>query len=330
MKSKKIYILLFSLLIFFILKKISIKNIIESFYYKNNSYNKNIDLNIYMDFYGVQYIKDLINRGYKIQNAKSFLNKKVSYNKNNNKTIIIGDGEINYNDMENIYKHCYIGLRLTPHDGNANQVIELGLMGIKTVYNGGGPSSLPYKSLNDIINHIENEKNTIGITDSILSKKIYKFCKFDKSLFNLNKYFSNSVNTKFNQIYISKSLNFFRDKVLSINENLKLYNNPNKPTIFFGVYKKEDLDTILNHKSYGLIIFGGSDTLSSNKINKKLSILSELNPNQFAFIAISKYIEDDLKLYDIKYHKHLFYFGEKMLKPIKKGNCIYVYLRKNP
>ncbi len=57
------------------------------------------------------------------------------------------------------YQQCFLGLRLTNHDGIANSVLELGSLGIKTIYNDSKcPAALTYNSIDDIINHIENEK----------------------------------------------------------------------------------------------------------------------------------------------------------------------------
>ncbi len=41
-----------------------------------------------------------------------------------------------------IYPRCFLGLRLTMHDGGANGVQELGMMGIKSVWNGGSLASI--------------------------------------------------------------------------------------------------------------------------------------------------------------------------------------------
>ena len=52
-----------------------------------------------------------------------------------------------------------MGLRLTNIDGLPNTVLEMGLMGRHCIHNGNTPNSLNYKSVEDIINHINNEYN---------------------------------------------------------------------------------------------------------------------------------------------------------------------------
>ena len=57
---------------------------------------------------------------------------------------------IEHEEMPNIYKQCFIGLRLTKHDGNANTVKEMGAMGIPVVHNGKDKNCLNWNSIDDI------------------------------------------------------------------------------------------------------------------------------------------------------------------------------------
>lgn len=58
-----------------------------------------------------------------------------------------------YEKMPDIYKQCFIGLRLTPRDGNANMVQELEAMCIPVVHNQSN-YGLKWKNVDDIINLI--------------------------------------------------------------------------------------------------------------------------------------------------------------------------------
>lgn len=60
-----------------------------------------------------------------------------------------------------IYEKCFIGLRLTDHDGLPNTVIELGLMGRRSIYNGGTPHSIPWKTIDDVCESIVKEKENL-------------------------------------------------------------------------------------------------------------------------------------------------------------------------
>ena len=125
--------------------------------------------------------------------------------------------------------------------------------------------------------------------------------------------------------------------MLNLNKNLELYHNPHEPTIFFGVYIKKDLEKILNHKSYGIIIFAGSDTDYNNKYFKSirkdsryiLNKLTTIDKNRFKFVSISNYIYNDLKKYNLESIKNPFYFGETKKNPVKRGSLIYAYIPLN-
>ena len=55
--------------------------------------------------------------------------------------------------MPIIYKQCYIGLRLTSHDGNANMVQEMQAMNIPVVHN-NSDYGLKWNNINDVIKYI--------------------------------------------------------------------------------------------------------------------------------------------------------------------------------
>ncbi|XWV24942.1 hypothetical protein QJ856_gp0839 [Tupanvirus deep ocean] len=85
--------------------------------------------------------------------------------------------------VEKIYPQCFLGLRLTVHDGLSATVQELGLMGIKCIHNGNGPNNLNYKTFDDICRHIDNERKTIGLCDYELSEKVKKYLTIDPKFF---------------------------------------------------------------------------------------------------------------------------------------------------
>jgi hypothetical protein len=66
---------------------------------------------------------------------------------------------IQYNEMPYIYKQCFIALRLTQHDGNANMVQECQEMKIPVIHNFSN-YGLKWKNINDIIKYIlDNDIN---------------------------------------------------------------------------------------------------------------------------------------------------------------------------
>lgn len=60
-------------------------------------------------------------------------------------------------ELAEVYESCFLGLRLTQHDGLPNTVAELGLMGRKCIYNGKLPNAIPYSTVDDIVHAINKE-----------------------------------------------------------------------------------------------------------------------------------------------------------------------------
>ncbi len=57
-----------------------------------------------------------------------------------------------------LYKKCFIGLRLTEHDGLPHTVVELGLRGRRCVFNDDVPGAIPWDNAKDIVGIIKKEK----------------------------------------------------------------------------------------------------------------------------------------------------------------------------
>jgi len=74
-----------------------------------------------------------------------------------------------------VYKNSFMGLRLTEHDGIANQVIEMGLMGRVCVHNGNHPNAVLWKTVDDIVKVIEKEGLKIGSTQTMLSTAVKQY-----------------------------------------------------------------------------------------------------------------------------------------------------------
>lgn len=111
----------------------------------------------------------------------------IEYCKNNNICSFDDTDEI----IKNIQK-CFVSIRLTNHDGIANSVLELGLLGINTIYNDSlTPCALNYKSIHDIIKHIENEKNKIGTIDKKLIENVKNHISLNQYIYNTQYYEKN-------------------------------------------------------------------------------------------------------------------------------------------
>jgi len=77
------------------------------------------------------------------------------------KTIFSSDLCIPPQEMCSVYQQCFIGLRLTEKDGNANTVIEMGKLGIPVIYNGNEINAISYNDYNDISNKIMDWYNLL-------------------------------------------------------------------------------------------------------------------------------------------------------------------------
>lgn len=60
-------------------------------------------------------------------------------------------------ELVDVYGQCFIGLRLTDHDGLPTTVVELGMMGRRSIHNGSCPHVIPYKGIDDVCEIIMEE-----------------------------------------------------------------------------------------------------------------------------------------------------------------------------
>lgn len=61
-----------------------------------------------------------------------------------------------FDEMLKVYNKCFMGVRLTKKDGNANTVIEMGKLGIPVIFNGNNYNAINYINgdVDDIVNKI--------------------------------------------------------------------------------------------------------------------------------------------------------------------------------
>jgi glycosyltransferase involved in cell wall biosynthesis len=78
-------------------------------------------------------------------------------------------------ELIEIYKKCFIGIRMTPHDGIPTTGCELGLMGRRIIHNGNQPNALNYKNIDDVIKLIKNEYEHRHEDNSQIAKNMRKF-----------------------------------------------------------------------------------------------------------------------------------------------------------
>jgi len=80
-------------------------------------------------------------------------------------------------ELLKIYKRSFCGLRFCEHDGLPNQVIEMGMMGRRCIYNGNLPGAIKWNKndIDNIINNINEEAKNIGNINKCLYEEMKKF-----------------------------------------------------------------------------------------------------------------------------------------------------------
>ena len=92
------------------------------------------------------------------------------------------------NELNKIYSSCFLGIRLTQHDGISATIQEMGLLGIKTINNGNSPSCVNYTNYDSIVRIIKEEQKKVGTIDVETSKKTYNFLNITDDWLNTEYY----------------------------------------------------------------------------------------------------------------------------------------------
>jgi hypothetical protein len=124
------------------------------------------------------------------------------------------------------------------------------------------------------------------------------------------------------QVYISPALeNTFGENFRKF-WNLRKYDSPNLPAVFFGLYTKFDLEVLSNHNSISLIIWGGGDMKKESLELSKKVILNKKGftfayPGEFSKILSQSGIPHKQLYVPIKDYSNFI--------PLPLGDKIYVY-----
>ena len=227
--------------------------------------------------------------------------------------------------MVDIYAKCFIGLRLTPRDGNANMVQEMEAMGIPVVHN-HSDYGLKWKTVDDVVNLVRKEKpkkillnshinlnNIAG--DSIWQSNLINKFHCDNNYINIvTKY--KLVNRRFEE-NIEKEMyeiNCVNNIVQYIDENHDKYDE-------IIIRNHEILDYIRNKTWLNKTIFYGLDVhiegISHLKY-KKIWTQSELLKEKYIEKGIP---EDKIEITPPIGYKYNFYLPEKNDSEIRLIYC---------
>jgi hypothetical protein len=98
-----------------------------------------------------------------------------------NSDLLIGDLSISEKEWTNgkyleYYSKCFIGLSLSKMSGGGRSIVEMGLCGLNVVNNiTNFPNTLKWNNINDINNHINNQRLKIGSKNKELAEQVYEF-----------------------------------------------------------------------------------------------------------------------------------------------------------
>jgi hypothetical protein len=122
------------------------------------------------------------------------------------------------------------------------------------------------------------------------------------------------------QAYISASVGSFADLFRSKYE-LEKYTDRRKPTVMFGMYKKEDFTAYLAHQSDIIVVWCGSDSMWLNTHN---AAILKSKPNTVHY-AMGKFLSDDLKKFNIPHTIKPINPSNHNLNTVPRGHKCYSY-----
>ncbi len=96
------------------------------------------------------------------------------------KVIITNYGGYNKDELYEIYKDSFVGVRLTEHDNMALSCVELGLMGRRSIFNGNIPCAVSYGQNYTTYNH-ETRRKWVYQDESLLAKVEKMILEMDRA-----------------------------------------------------------------------------------------------------------------------------------------------------
>ena len=203
--------------------------------------------------------------------------------------IYSSDLNLPYEKMPEIYNKCFIGLRLTKHDGNANMVQEMETMGIPVVHN-QSDYGLKWKTVDDIIEHIHK------------SSKKYQQIQNIEHIKNTNKYNFYNITTLDNDILedINKNIDTFDDFIKPYKNILFVCGDfPGYGGAATNCYKLQHYYKERGHKTFGFYYNFESDKYKKYETNNDYIIddLHKINTINFKpdIIILKSFVGINLK-----------------------------------
>ena len=169
-----------------------------------------------------------------------------------------------YEEMPRIYSNCFIGLRLTKHDGNANTVQEMNAMNIPVVHNGEHKLSLSWENIDDVELRIRYRNIDLFNQSIEIYKNILFICSdypgyggAATNTYQMLSYYRNLEKNVFGIFFTLNKTDFY-DKDIDIIKPSNLIKNLKRmkfipDLVILRNYIKHDLKTIFSCPIYFLI-----------------------------------------------------------------------------
>lgn len=133
---------------------------------------------------------------------------------------------------------------------------------------------------------------------------------------------------KIKQVRISSDISYFGSG-LKIKFGLVDYHDRYTPSFFYGCYRKEDLEAILAHKSFAVVIWGGSDAMQNTFLNIIKNAIRKGDEKIF-HIAPSSFIAEDLNRVGLDHLRiNIYPKNDKKFRPEPLGSKVYMYASTN-
>lgn len=89
--------------------------------------------------------------------------------------VIQTTGSYSQSQIKELYRKSFVGVRLTQHDGLPNTVLELAMMGRRSIYNGEIPHSVKWTSIDDVCESIISEYERRHEDNAHISKDVKEY-----------------------------------------------------------------------------------------------------------------------------------------------------------
>lgn len=90
--------------------------------------------------------------------------------------------------LQSVYDNCYMGARLTPHDQMALSVVEMGMLGKRSIFNGNLPCAIDYKSNEEVEEFLLQSFASPPEPDRELAQEMREFTYDDEKWLNTEFY----------------------------------------------------------------------------------------------------------------------------------------------